>query len=447
MQKPEDLFSSSRQQKLPLAERFRPEKLSDFLGQKHILQPGSLLAQAILEDRLFSFIMWGPPGCGKTTLARLIARNSKADFVEFSAVTSGVPEVRKIIAQAKEKLELYNHPTILFVDEIHRFNKAQQDAFLPHVENGSIILIGATIENPYYAVISSLASRLRFYNFRPLDEQESGELIDRVLQDSEKGLGGQDLKMLPEARQFLIDAAGGDGRFILNALELGAQFAKEIEGQKTVTLDVLLDAVQKKARRYDKTGSEHYDTVSAFIKSIRGGDPNGALYWMARMIEGGEDPRFIARRMMIAASEEVGCADPLALLTATAAAQAVEIVGWPEARIILSQAVIHLACSPKSNAAYLAIGKAQEAARQRPDLPVPLHLRNPAFRGAKELGYGEGFLYPHDFPGHFVVQSYLPDALLKQIFYQPTTQGYEHRFYENLKKWWPEKYSGGNRES
>jgi len=447
LKKPDDLFSSAHGKNLPLSERFRPRKLSEFLGQKHILQPGSLLYQAIEQDQLFSFIMWGPPGCGKTTLARLLARHSKADFVEFSAVTSGVPEVRKIIAEARERQELYNTSTILFVDEIHRFNKAQQDAFLPFVENGSIILIGATIENPYYAVISSLASRLRFYNFRSLEAEEVREMIDRVMSDEERGLGREKLILTPEARDFLVDASGGDGRFVLNALELGSVFAKDIEGQRTITLDVILDAVQRRARKYDKTGSEHYDTISAFIKSIRGGDPNGALYWLARMIEAGEDPRFIARRLIIAASEEVGCADPLALMTAVAASQAVETVGWPESRIILSQAVIHVACSPKSNAAYLAISKAQEAVRNKPNLPVPLHLRNPSFKGAKELGYGDGFLYPHDFSGHFVVQSYLPDNLLSQIFYQPTQQGYENRFHEALKKWWPEKYPGGKKES
>ncbi|MCL5035962.1 MAG: replication-associated recombination protein A [Chloroflexi bacterium] len=425
---------------VPLADRFRPGKLSEYIGQDEILGPGTVLREAIEKDRIFSFIMWGPPGCGKTSLARIIAENTSNYFVEFSAVTSGIPEVRQIIKEAGKRLKFNGQKTILFMDEIHRFNKAQQDAFLPHVENGTVILIGATVENPHFAIIPPLASRLRFFAFKPLGRSEMEVLIDRVIED-DRGLKKENAVLPDDAKAFLIDSSGGDARFVMNALELAANMAPhEKDGKKLLSRELVADCIQKKVYYYDHTGSEHYDTVSAFIKSMRGGDPNAALYWMSRMMLAGEDPRFIARRIMIAASEEVGAADPLALMVAAAAAQAVERVGMPEARIILSQAVIHVACAPKSNSAYMAVNSAMKAAQDNPHLPVPLQLRNPVFKGAEEAGYGEGLLYPHDFPGHFVQQQYMPEEIGDAVFYNPGSQAYEAKFKERLGRWWPRLY-------
>jgi putative ATPase len=418
----------------PLSELLRPQSLDDFLGQEHILGQGKFLREAVEKNEIFSFIMWGPPGCGKTTLARLIAKQTDAWFIEFSAVTSGIPELRQIINEAKARQKAYGQKTILFVDEIHRFNKAQQDAFLPHIEDGTIILIGATVENPAFYVITPLASRTRIYQFHSLRDTELRTILNRGLAFLEP-----EAKIAEEAACFLIQSSNGDARFVLNTLEIAYKVSKA-KNEVRISLDTILEIIQKRLIYYDRNGEEHYNIISAFIKSMRGGDPNAALYWLARMLYSGEDPRFIARRMMIAASEDIGNADPFAIMVATAAAQAVDMVGMPEARIILAQAATYLACAPKSNAAYLGIEKALSDAENKPKYDVPLHLRNPAFRGAQKLGYGVGMKYPHDFPEHFIVQNYLPEALEPQLYYQPTNEGYEAKLNERLKKWWPSKY-------
>jgi putative ATPase len=426
--------ADSKKLSAPLAEILRPQGFDDFLGQEHILAPGKILREAIEKNEVFSFIMWGPPGCGKTTLARLIAKHTKAWFVEFSAVTSGVPELKKVIAEAKARQKAYSQKAILFVDEIHRFNKAQQDAFLPHIEDGTIILIGATIENPGFYIISPLASRARIYQFKSLTESELSAILQRGLKYLDR-----ELNISKEAEDLLIQSSNGDARFILNTLEIAFKVMKT-KNESNISLDTILEVIQNRTIYYDRAGEEHYNIISAFIKSMRGGDPNAALYWLARMIYAGEDPRFIARRIMIAASEDVGNADPYAIMVAASAAQAVEMVGLPEARIILAQAVTYLACAPKSNASYLGIDQALADAEHKPKYDVPLHLRNASFRGAKEMGYGEGRKYPHDFPGHFILQSYLPEALSTQTYYKPTNEGYEAKLSERLKKWWPDKY-------
>ena len=416
----------------PLAARMRPRTLDEFVGQDEALGEGMPLRRAIEADELTSVILWGPPGCGKTTLAHLIARHTTAHFAPFSAVTSGVPELRKLIQAARDRRKARNQRTMLFVDEIHRFNKAQQDAFLPVVEDGTIILIGATTENPFFEINAPLISRSRLVVLKPLAPEQLSLIVDGALVDEERGLGIFTLSITDDARRHLTNFSDGDARKVLNALEEAAKLAGK---GGVITLEVAEQAMQRRALRYDKNGDQHYDIISAFIKSMRGGDPDAALYWMARMIEAGEDPRFIARRIVVHASEDVGNADPLALLVATAAAQAVEFVGLPEARINLTQAVTYIACAPKSNAVVQAIDRAQADVRKGKLAPVPTHLRDNSYPGAKKLGNGDGYLYPHSYPGHHIEQEYVPDGTKSQPYYEPSDQGYEKKIRERLKHW------------
>ncbi|MEI6521134.1 MAG: replication-associated recombination protein A [bacterium] len=416
----------------PLAARMRPRNLDEYVGQMEIIGQGKPLRKSIEEDKLTSLILWGPPGCGKTTLATLISNYSTAIFESFSAVISGVPELRKIISAARDRKKFYNQRTILFVDEIHRFNKAQQDAFLPVVEDGTIILIGATTENPYFEINPPLISRSRLVVLAPLPPEGIGEILNRALVDKERGLGEFEITITDEALNHLILVSGGDARTALNALEEAANLAGRC---KEITLEIAEEGIQRRAMRYDKDGDQHYDIISAFIKSIRGSDPDAALYWMARMIEAGEDPRFIARRIVVHASEDIGNADPLALLVATAAAQAVEFVGLPEARINLAQAVTYLACAPKSNATVVAIDAAMADVRMGRITPVPAHLRDSSYKGAAKLGHGQGYKYPHGFPGHHIQQEYIMPETKSQPYYKPSDQGFEKKIQSRMKFW------------
>jgi putative ATPase len=410
----------------PLAARMRPRTLDEFVGQEKILGPGTLLRRRIERDELRSAIFWGPPGCGKSTLALLIARHTKAHFEPFSAVTGGVADVRKIIDAARARRRAYGRRTILFVDEIHRFNKAQQDAFLPHVEDGTIILIGATTENPYFSINGPLLSRARLFRFEPLGDEAVCALVRRALADPERGLGALDLELAPEAEEHLVAVADGDARRALSALELAALSAEpDADGRRHLTREAVAQATQGRALSYDRAGDAHYDAISAFIKSMRGSDPDAAVYWMARMIAAGEDPRFIARRMVIHAAEDVGLADPTALLVATAAAQAVELVGLPEAQIPMTEAAIYIAAAPKSNAVVEAMHRANADVAERRPAPVPVHLRDTSYPGAKRLGHGKGYQYPHDFPGNVVEQEYLPEGAQSRPYYEPTENGFE----------------------
>ena len=418
---------------VPVAARMRPRTLDEFIGQEHIIGPGKLLRRAIEADELRSAIFWGPPGCGKSSLAAIIAKTSKAAFENFSAVTSGVADIRRIIEKAKESRKLYDHKTILFVDEIHRFNKAQQDAFLPHVENGTIVLIGATTENPYFEVNSPLISRSRIFRFEQLSNEQVERIIRAALEDKERGLGNWSITIDEEAMAHLVNIGNGDARVALNALELAAlTVPPDKNGKRLVTLEIAEDAIQHRALSYDKDGDNHYDVISAFIKSMRGSDPDAALHWLARMIYAGEDPRFIARRIVIQAAEDVGNADPMALVVATAAAHAVEYVGMPEAQIPLAQATIYLACAPKSNASYTGISRALKDVAEKRTKPVPIHLRDTNYRGAGALGHGKGYKYPHDFPGHWVEQQYMPEGVKSQPYYEPTDNGCEKQIKERL---------------
>ncbi|HET6384233.1 MAG TPA: replication-associated recombination protein A [Armatimonadota bacterium] len=419
----------------PLAARMRPVSLEEFVGQQHILGPGKLLRRAIEADELMSAIFWGPPGCGKSTLASVIARHTRSSFETLSAVTAGVADVRKIIAAARERWSRLGIRTTLFVDEIHRFNRSQQDAFLPHVEDGTIVLIGATTENPYFEVNSPLLSRSRVFRFEPLSEDDLRRLVDAALADAERGLGALRPAVTPDALAHLLDQSNGDARSLLNALEAAVLAAPEVNGVREVTLDLAEEAMQQRSLAYDPTGDSHYDIISAFIKSLRGSDPDAALYWMARMIASGEDPRFIARRMIVHASEDVGNADPMALLIATAAAHAVEYVGLPEARIPMAQAAIYIACAPKSNSTVVAIGRAMKDAQERKPAPVPPPLRDSHYKGAAKLGHGKGYLYPHDYPGHFVAQEHAPPDAMSGPYYEPSDQGREKAIGERLAAW------------
>ena len=418
----------------PLAERMRPRTIDEFVGQEHLLGRGHVLRDMIESGRVESLILWGPPGSGKTTLAHLLAAASGAPAVSFSAVLQGVKELRQIIDEAEVALERSEQPTVLFVDEIHRFNKAQQDAFLPHVEAGTITLIGATTENPSFEVIAPLLSRTRVLTLEPLRDAEVGAVIDRALADVEGGLGRQKLVLDAEARAFLVAHAQGDARVALNALELAARLART---RRTHTVDVPLleEAAQQRALRYDKAGEEHYNVISAFIKSLRGSDPDAAVYWMMRMLEAGEDPLFVARRMVIFAAEDVGNAEPQALQVAVAAKDAVHFVGLPEGRIPLAQAATFLATCPKSNAAYRAMLGASEDVRASGALPVPLHLRNAPTPLMKGLGYGAEYRYPHDYADAVVEQDYLPERLAGRRYYEPTDRGREREIAERLRGW------------
>jgi putative ATPase len=416
----------------PLAERMRPRTLDEFVGQTHLLGPGRVLRDLLESGQAESLILWGPPGTGKTTLAHLLARASGAHTAAFSAVLQGVKELRHVIEEAEDALRQTGQATVLFVDEIHRFNKAQQDAFLPHVEAGTVTLIGATTENPSFEVIPPLLSRTRVLVLEPLTAEDLGTVVDRALADAERGLGAARLVLAPEARAFLVSHAQGDARVALNTLELAARL---VRGRHTPTLDLPLleEAAQQRALRYDKGGEEHYNVISAFIKSLRGSDPDGALYWMMRMLEAGEDPLFIARRMVIFAAEDVGNAEPQALQVAVATKDAVHFVGLPEGRIPLAQAATFLATCPKSNASYRAMLAAAEDVRSAGALAVPLHLRNAPTPLMKGLGYGAGYLYPHDYEGALVEQEYLPDFLVGRRYYEPSERGREREIGERLR--------------
>ena len=404
----------------PLADRMRPDDFSDFVGQDQIIAPGRPLRRAIESDTLSSVILWGPPGSGKTTLARIIARCTKAEFVAFSAVTSGIPELRRIIKAAEQRRALRRQRTILFVDELHRFNKAQQDAFLPHVERGTIILLGATTENPSFEVIAPLLSRSMVVVLTPLSDEAIGQILDRALADAERGLGHFTVDLTPDARRRLIGFGNGDARVALTALEfVVSQTLPGANGRVRIDEQALETALLKKALRYDRAGEEHYNLISAYIKSLRDSDADGALYWLARMLEGGEDPRFIARRMVIFASEDIGNADPLALVIATAVFQAVEFVGLPEAQINLAHGTTYLASRPKDNASYIALKEALQDARAFGNLEVPLPLRNAVTSLMRDLGYGQDYKYVHDDPSAKTDQTHLPDRLKGKRYYRP----------------------------
>ena len=418
----------------PLAERMRPRTIGEFVGQRHLLGPDRLLTDLLAAGRVESLILWGPPGTGKTTLAHLLAAAAGGPAVSFSAVLQGVKELRQIVEEAETELRRSGRATVLFVDEIHRFNKAQQDAFLPHVEAGTIVLIGATTENPSFEVIAPLLSRTRVLVLEPLTDDDVGLLVDRALADREHGLGAAELTLPPEARRFLLERADGDARIALGTLELAARVASA-HGTRTLDLPVVEEAAQQKALRYDKAGEEHYNVISAFIKSLRGSDPDAAVYWLMRMLEAGEDPLFVARRMVIFAAEDVGNAEPQALQVAVAAKDAVHFVGLPEGRIPLAQAATFLATCPKSNAAYAAMVAASEDVRGRGPLPVPLHLRNAPTPLMRKIGYGRGYEYPHDHPDALVGQQYLPDALAGRRYYEPTDRGHERAIAERLRHW------------
>ncbi|HEV2473818.1 MAG TPA: replication-associated recombination protein A, partial [Chthonomonadales bacterium] len=420
---------------MPLAARMRPVSLDEFVGQQSIVGPGALLRTAIEKDQLRSVIFWGPPGSGKSTLAQIIAGHTRAFFENYSAVTSGVADVRRVISTAKERKRKLGRRTILLVDEIHRWTRAQQDALLPHVEDGTVILIGATTENPYFEVVSPLLSRARVFRFEPLSDQDIRSLLVRALSDSERGLGAMRAVVDVEALDHLAAISAGDARTALSALEAAVEAAPiEADGARRVTLARAEEGAQARALRYDRVGDEHYDTISAFIKSVRGSDPDAALYWLAKMLTAGEEIRFIARRLVILASEDIGNADPMALVVANAAAQAVMFVGLPEAPLILSQAVTYLAAAPKSNASMKALGRAMEEIEQHGAGAVPLHLRSGGFTGAAALGHGKDYLYPHDFPGHHVAQNYFPEDVAPQTFYEPTAEGEEARIGKRLEQ-------------
>jgi putative ATPase len=430
-----DLFDHARQQQIeheaPLAARMRPRTLDEFVGQEHIVGPGRLLRRAIQADQLSSLIFYGPPGTGKTTLARIIANTTQAHFIAINAVLAGVKDIREAISVAQERRKMYAQRTILFVDEVHRFNKAQQDALLPHVENGTIILVGATTENPYFEVIKALVSRSRIFQLNRLNENDLRRIAQQALADVERGYGRLNVQIDPEALEHLVDVANGDARGVLNALELAVETTPpDEEGLIHVDLGVAEESIQRRAVLYDKDGDVHFDTISAFIKSLRGSDPDAALYWMARMLYAGEDPRFIFRRMLIFAGEDVGMADPNALRVVTACAQAFDYVGLPEGRFHLAEACIYLATAPKSNSAFALFDAIAAVEREREE-EVPDHLKD-ANRDAEGLGHGQGYLYPHAYRDHWVAQQYLPEAMQGRVFYQPGQQGYEARIKEEV---------------
>jgi len=423
-----DLFTTKSSEIAPLAERMRPRTISEYVGQDHILGQGKLLRRLIETDRLSSLIFWGPPGSGKTTLARIIANATQSHFIFFSAIMSGIKEIREVVKEAEDTLKYHGKRTILFVDEIHRFNKSQQDAFLPYVERGTFTMIGATTENPSFEVIAPLLSRCKVLVLNPLSEEEVARILTGALEDRERGLGEFGLSIAPEALAFMADQAGGDARVALNTLETAARLAHTGE----IDLETAREALQRKPLLYDKGGEEHYNVISAFIKSMRGSDPDAALYWCARMLEAGEDPIFILRRMVIFASEDVGNADPRGLQIAISALQAFQLVGMPEGRIIIGQAVTYLASAPKSNASYLGINQALAEVRQSGALPVPMQIRNAPTKLMKGMGYGKGYRYPHDYQGGVVTQDYLPEQLAGRRFYEPKESGYEKSIKERL---------------
>jgi putative ATPase len=417
---------------MPLAARMRPANLDEFVGQEEIVGSGRLLRRAIESDQLSSVIFWGPPGCGKTTLAEIIAQTTGGNFRTLSAVSAGVADIREILCFAKDELKFYGRRTVLFIDEIHRFNKTQQDALLPAVEDGTVILIGATTENPYFEVNSALLSRSRIFRLKALTSEHIMILLQRALED-ERGLASYNLVVDQEALQHWAVMSGGDARAAYNALELAAiTTAADENNIRHIDIAIAEESIQQRLVSYDKKGDWHYDVVSAFIKSMRGSDPDATLYWLAVMVEAGEMPEFIARRIIIAAAEDVGLADPFALTLAVSAAEAVHYIGWPEARIALAQAAVYIATAPKSNCAYLGLEAAMVDIRNQPFAGVPAHLRDSSYQGAEKLGHGKGYLYPHDYPGHYTQQQYLPDGFEDKVYYRPSQNGRERKIAEFL---------------
>ena len=433
-----DLFDYMRENTMekesPLASRLRPRTLDEVVGQQHIIGKDKLLYRAIKADKLGSVIFYGPPGTGKTTLAKVIANTTQADFKQINATVAGKKDMEEVVTEAKNNMGMYGRRTILFVDEIHRFNKGQQDYLLPFVEDGTLTLIGATTENPYFEVNGALLSRSRIFELKPREKDDIKQLIYRAVTDSERGMGTYRVKIEEDAADFLADTANGDARAALNAVELGVLTTERSEdGLIHIDLAAAQECIQKRAVRYDKDGDNHYDTISAFIKSMRGSDPDAAVYYLARMLYAGEDIKFIARRIMICASEDVGNADPQALNVAVSAALAAERIGLPEAQIILSQAASYVACAPKSNAAYVAIQNAMENVKTTRTMPVPVHLQDRHYKGAAKLGHGEGYKYAHDYPKHYVKQQYLPDGMEGTVFYEPSDNGYEKQIKAHMK--------------
>ncbi len=433
-----DLFDYMREQKSdkesPLASRLRPTTLDEVVGQQHIIGKDKLLYRAIKADKLGSIIFYGPPGTGKTTLAKVIANTTSADFKQINATIAGKKDMEEVVEQAKNNMGMYGKKTILFVDEIHRFNKGQQDYLLPFVEDGTLILIGATTENPYFEVNGALISRSSVFELKSLDKEDIKTLLKRAVYDNEKGMGSYRAEITEDALEFLADISGGDARNALNAIELGILTTERSEdGKIHITIDVAQECIQKRVVRYDKTGDNHYDTISAFIKSLRGSDPDAAVYYLAKMLYAGEDIKFIARRMMISASEDVGNADPYALTVAVSACQAVERIGMPEAQIILAQAATYIASAPKSNASYLSIDAAMQSVKTQ-KTTVPVHLQDAHYKGAAKLGHGIGYKYAHDYPEHYVKQQYLPDEIKDAKFYEPTEIGFEKNIKERLER-------------
>ena len=437
-----DLFEYMRQQNMkdesPLASRLRPTTLDEVVGQQHIVGKDKLLYRAIKADKLSSIIFYGPPGTGKTTLAKVIANTTSAEFMQINATSAGKKDMEEVVAAAKNNQGMYGKKTILFIDEIHRFNKGQQDYLLPFVEDGTIILIGATTENPYFEVNPALLSRSVIFELKKLSTEDIRTLLLRAVNDTEKGMGSYHAQMDDDALEFLADMANGDARAALPAIELGIlTTARSEDGIIHITLDVASECIQKRVINYDKTGDNHYDTISAFIKSMRGSDPDAAVYYLARMLYAGEDVKFIARRIMILASEDIGNADPQALQVAVAAAQAVERLGMPEARIVLAQAVTYMASAPKSNSAINAIDKAMRVVQETKTPPVPVHLQDAHYKSAGKLGHGKGYKYAHDYKNHYVKQQYLPDGLTGEVFYEPSENGYEQQiraYYKKIKE-------------
>lgn len=434
-----DLFDYMREttkdKESPLAARLRPTTLDEVVGQEHIIGKDKLLYRAIKADKLSSVIFYGPPGTGKTTLAKVIANTTSSEFMQINATTSGKKDMEDVVDKAKELQGMYGRKTILFIDEIHRFNKAQQDYLLPHVEDGTVILIGATTENPYFEVNGALISRSHIFELKPLSRDNIKTLILRAINDTEKGMGIYNARITDDALEGLADICDGDARHALNAIELAILTTDPSEdGIIHITTDIISECIQRRVMRFDKTGDNHYDTISAFIKSMRGSDPDAALYYLAKMIDSGEQVTFIARRIMICASEDVGNADPQAIQVATAAALAVERVGWPESSIILAQAVTYVATAPKSNAACCGIEEAVKTVHETGNLPIPSHLQDAHYKGAAKLGHGEGYKYSHDYPNHYVKQQYLPYELSGTEFYRPSDNGYEVKIKEHMKR-------------
>lgn len=443
-----DLFaymrSANMEKESPLAARIRPKTLEEVVGQQHIIGKDKLLYRAIKADKLSSIIFYGPPGTGKTTLARVIANTTSAEFTQINATVAGKKDMEEVVKAAKDRMGMYGKKTILFIDEIHRFNKGQQDYLLPFVEDGTLILIGATTENPYFEVNGALISRSVIFELKPLEKEDVKTLLRRAVYDRDRGMGAYEAQIDEDALDFLAEIAGGDARHALNAIELGIMTTSRGEdGKIHITLEVAQECIQKRVLRYDKTGDNHYDTISAFIKSMRGSDPDAAVYYLARMLSAGESVTFIARRIMICAAEDVGIADPQALAVAVNCSQAVERVGMPEAQIILAQAAMYVACAPKSNACVKAIGEAMKTVEETGNLAIPTHLQDAHYKGAAKLGHGTGYLYAHDYPNHYVRQQYLPYELAGKEFYHPSGNGYEVKVKEHMKRI---REAEGNRE-